>query len=111
MKPQQPIRVADILSNSDHWTKGVFARISDRTATPLDAIDVYDERAEQFSLAGAINKAYGRSTIKILPSLIKEQVREHLKEKFNHPFTIDEWNDQPDRTFEEVQSVIQALDL
>ena len=104
---KRPSRVAEVLVSPNHWTQGAFARSSH----PKAPDDVFDPRAEQFSLAGAINKVYGRAQIKTLPSLIKSQVRDYLKEHYGHSLTIEEWNDHPERTFEQVQQVIQALDL
>ena len=104
---RRPSRVADVLTSPTQWTKGAFAR----SLQPKPPIDVFDPKAEQFSLGGAINKVYGRSQIKTLPSLIKNQVREYLQEHYEHYRTIEEWNDHPDRTFEDIQQVIKALDL
>lgn len=104
---KKPSLVSEVLVSSNHWTKGAFARSSH----PKAPADVFDPKAEQFSLGGAINKVYGRSHIKALPSLIKTQVREYLQEHFEHYLSIEEWNDHPDRTFEDIQQVIQALDL
>ncbi len=100
-------KVAQILNSPERWTQGAFARSSIRKAPN----DVFDPRAEQFSLTGAINRVYLNGHVKVLPSLIKSQVREYLKEHYGHQFTIEEWNDQPNRSFEDIQSVIQALDL
>jgi hypothetical protein len=107
MQNKRITKVAQILNSPERWTQGAFARSSQ----PKAPNDVFDPRAEKFSLTGAINRVYLRGHVKVLPSLIKSQVRDYLKEHYGHQLTIEEWNDQPHRSFEDIQSVIQALDL
>lgn len=110
MKPQFAPRckVADILFSANHWNQGSFARSSKPGVIPKD---VFDPQADKFTLAGAIHRVYGRCATKVLPNLIKAQIKSVLKEHYNHIGTIDEWNDHPDRTFEEVSILIKELDI
>lgn len=103
------MKVSQILTDKSKWTQGAAARFS-------NGKDAYatDPKAVKFCLLGAISKSCGwregnsvgakfsrKLTVKICA-----KVEKHIKDS-----SIVHWNDNKERTFEDIQKVIKELDL
>lgn len=88
-------KVLEVL-NRDNWIKGDLARDEyDATVNPDDVT------ACKFCLFGAVERAYGY-----------EEVEPMYQRLYKHLGTaIGLWNDDPERTWEDVEKVIKELEI
>ena len=96
------MKVRELLTTEDKWTKDAFARRKDGKKT-----SVIDCEAVQWCLTGAIEKCYYRPEWENIVKIreITEKVVRFLR------MEIPDWNDKPERTFLEVRRVIEKLDI
>lgn len=96
------MKVHELLDGPEKWTKGANAREADGshcfTNSPL---------ATCFCLRGAILHCYGCGMQNKRRDAIDEKIFAHLG-KIQMDY---DWNDAPDRTFEEVRNLALELDI
>jgi hypothetical protein len=97
------VKVKDILSDPSKWTQGFFAR--DKLGQPCEPLD---ENAVQYCIVGALMRAYGRGQRYAAYARAMKAIAAIYGEA---PITIDDWNDAPDRTFDDVRRVLEAADV
>ena len=89
------MKVRELLSNATRWTKGTYAK------NHLGNNVLYtDEKACQWCLSGAIQKCYPNNY-----GTITKKVEAQIGSD------ILNWNDKPQRFFQEVQSLVEVLDI
>jgi hypothetical protein len=93
------MKMRELLSDESKWTKGTMARNESGIA-----ISTTNGEACCFCLWGAMVWCYGLDLSEY--SRVKKQIQVELGLD-----TIGQWNDQPERTFEEVQALVQKLDI
>lgn len=85
----------ELLDSPEKWCKGANALTSDGME-----VSACDPRACRWCLEGALRKCYGSFDLKI------QAVRDALNTHY-----VFEWNDAPERTFEEVRNALIAADV
>lgn len=93
------MKVKELLADESKWTQGVYARAANGRPT------LVDHNAVCWCLDGAIRHCY--------PAAYDDVV---LRQKLSAYFVplgtnIIRWNDDPARTFEEVQALVHELDI
>ena len=92
----------ELLDSPEKWCKGTFAKNSSG-----DHVEIYGEAACQWCVSGAIHKCYEDQPFTISVMLKKLQDRAGVRVgAFPGP-----WNDAPERTWEEVHSLLKELDI
>jgi hypothetical protein len=86
------MKISEILSSSDKWCQGYLAIDKDGAYVKPDS-----PQAVKWCLLGVFYKE--RADLKA-NAAIKERIRAAVGDK------LMEWNDDPDRTFEEVRSIV-----
>lgn len=93
------MKIKELLDSPEKWTKGYWAKTKeDENISPLD---IY---ASKWCLVGAVRFCYQN---------IEYNVLARIKEALNN-FSVGgltEWNDAPERTFEEVKALVNKLDI
>jgi len=87
------MKVQDLLSTPDRWTQGALAR-----SAGGDPVDPLSEDAVAWCLVGAIMRCYSHSQLEvevIVPSNLR----------------LNEWNDQRDRTWQDVIHLVKHLGI
>lgn len=91
------MKIKELLSDASRWTQHAFAR---------DTIgrNIYTNAEEAYSycLLGAAMKCYPPTT----PARILIKIKEEIECE-----SILDWNDAPERTFEEVKALVEKLDI
>lgn len=98
------MKIKELYSSPDKWTKDWFARDKNGDKVPLS-----DREATCFCLAGAIERCYPATALEV-----SYRIETYLKNKgeLNHNVrTYVQWNDVPSRTFEDVKTLVEALDV
>lgn len=97
------MKVKELLSSPEKWTQGTYARdaLGGRPVPPLD------EDAVCFCLIGAVRKCYPIISDQC-PVLAKITLELCTNLKMA---VITDWNDYPDRTFEQVKQLVDKLDI
>ncbi len=93
------MKIRDLYSDGSKWTKGAFARDKDGHALLEVCRRISD--AQCYCLVGAIRYCYLYEEAEI-----RTKIRKHL-----NIFYINEWNDEPLRTFAEVKALVEVLDI
>ena len=93
------MKVRELFTDASKWTQGPSAKQSD--GTPCSE---YSAEACSWCLAGAINKCYDD-----IPTAHKVNIKETLSQTLGMHF-ID-WNEEPNRTFEEVKALVEKADV
>ncbi len=93
------MKVRELLSSPDKWVKTKWA--ADLLKRPVDPCS---PDAVCFCLLGAIDFCYREGTD------VKDEVRNKIR-KYIGRASIMLWNDAPERTFEEVKSLVNQLDI
>lgn len=94
----------------EKWTKGAMARDVDGGVAAAVA-----ERAVCWCATGAILKTYGPGrlyTIRNYPAeTMRLRLQRHVFKKYERSKGLIEWNDAPERTFDEVLTAFKELDM
>ncbi len=94
------MKAHEILSSPDKWTQHTLARTADGTPTWVS-----DPSATCFCTFGALILCYTNGKDHM-------EKKKKLTDKIGIRFeTVGEWNDQPERTFEEVHALLKELDI
>lgn len=88
------MKIKELFTDSSRWTKGALARDINGEFTDID-------HGYSFCLSRAIYKCYPYDS-KLIIFKIKPKLKEPL---------IVNWNDAPERTFEEVKALVEELDI
>lgn len=96
------MKVKELLSSPERWTKGAERRDADGEPTLLEG-----EHVASRCLYGALYCAY-RATPERFEAELKIKV-EFIGMGVNK--TLYEWNDAPERTFEDVRQLVTELDI
>jgi hypothetical protein len=103
------MKLKDFFDTADKWTKNAYAR--DILGNEVDSDDPF---AVSWNISGAINFNYFQS----VPSELKtEKYKSELAHKMHMIIDIIgtpkvwEWESNPERTFEEIKSVIEKVDI
>ncbi len=91
------MKIKDLYTDESRWTKGAYARNGDGHAVLFSEHD----NAYCFCLVGAIYKCYPDQI-----NEIRKRIGTHLGIEL-----VYEWNDNPSRTFAEVKSLVEVLDI
>lgn len=98
------MKVKELLDRPERWTKGAIARRADGCMTSVE-----DRGAVCWCLWGAMVHCYG---FPIAFGEIIGKTAEHVPAKGEpHQSDVTLWNDQDDRTFEEVKALVDELDI
>lgn len=95
------MKVHKLLSSPDRWTQGVYARTAEGEECRIN-----DEKAVCWCIYGAINKCYSVPGDR---EKAYERVRLALPEGEGGLVSI--FNDAPERTYEEVYTLVKELDV
>ena len=87
----------ELFTDESRWTQGTPAR--DEKG---NAVSPNDPLAVKFCLAGGIQRCYTYEE----GSHVRRQLRQQL-----HWQSIIQWNDAPERTFEDIQRLVNELDI
>jgi hypothetical protein len=101
---EDAMKVKELLDSPERWTKGFQAR--NALGRPAMA---NSKQAMCWCLGGAINRCY--PTIehrRVVLDRIFETVPEIV---VLHNDSLAEWNDAPERTFEDVRALVEELDI
>ncbi len=91
--------LSELLTDESKWTKGVNAR--DSSGNPISCLS---DKATCFCLVGATFKCNGdESPDKVYK--VMDKISDEIK------FSISEWNDAPERTFQEVKDLVVKLGI
>jgi hypothetical protein len=104
----------EILSNKDKWIKGCNAR--DKNGK---VVAITDPDATCWCVVGAIFKSYEDNSSLPYKNNVWINILDRIEDKsldqsnkFNHMHRrLMTWNDAPERTYEEVYSVLKELDI
>lgn len=98
------MKAHEVINSPDKWTQGTYART-------IEGIEVYtrDQNAVCFCAIGAITKAYATANNERFNAFKKLQAK--LVEELGEDIDIPEWNDDPERTWEEVYNKLKELDI
>jgi hypothetical protein len=91
------MKAYELLSDPSKWTKGVIARNSNG-----ERVAGYDPSATCFCLYGAIKRCY--------PGYAAEETFSRIQECVPDRDAIG-WNDAPERTYDEVITLLKELDI
>lgn len=104
------MKAHELLSDASRWTTGVFARdVQGYRAVWWDHANAWS-----FCLRGALRSAYGFDPGKLVnPAYDKAEERVLVALGFPADATcaLNQWNDAPKRTFDEVRSLLLRLDV
>lgn len=94
------MKVKDLLTGPDKWTKGNFA-------CDLDGhrANILTPAAHRFCLIGAVYQCYG---LKEAP-LVRERIMDRLGKQTAGG--VVGWNDDEARTFDDVRRLVEELDI
>jgi hypothetical protein len=95
------MKLKKLFDHQSKWTQGASARNkSGKGVSP------FSRAAKQFCLLGAVNKCYPGTTH------IWAEIANYVAHKYNiDPLAVIAWNDNPKRTFKEIQDVVNTLDI
>jgi hypothetical protein len=100
------MKASDILTDQSKWTQGAFARDEHGEMRRPD-----DDRASRWCILGALRRAYGDTDAlghaiwaisQVIPSLDGDSIS---------GYDVAAWNDEPERTFDEVRKFIELADV
>jgi hypothetical protein len=95
------MKVYKLLADEARWTRDKLSRNIDG-----DGVWPLEEEAVSWCVAGAIMKCYPHDTI----GETIERLHQYLKTNLNYDL-VSFWNDAPERTHDEVISVLRELDI
>ena len=95
------MKVYELLSDASKWTQGTFARDKDGN----DA-DWSSPSATCWCLKGEVNNCYRDSSEYAIHDKIRTDIGGSA-----WSISIPEWNDDPNRTYEDVVAVCKKLDI
>lgn len=102
------MKIRELLTDESKWTKGKSAR--NQYGLPISA---KHSKACRWCLSGAVEKAY-ENYVDILRVESKISSNLHAKQRLSggpRSYSIEDWNDRPNRTFEEVKALVEELDI
>jgi len=94
------MKIHKFLNNPKKWTHGSLAR--DHRGYGTLPIGRY---AKSWCLAGIMIKCYGGSSDKY------NEVKNKLQQELGRSMSITLWNDDPNRTFQDVKNLVTRLDI
>ena len=92
------MKLKELFTDESRWTQGVAAR--DREG---NIVSPNDPLAVKFCPDGGIRRCY--------PYEEWSHVRIQLQHRLHYGQSITEWNDAPERTFEDIQRLVNELDI
>lgn len=93
------MKVRELLTGPEKWTKGADARSESGYSVEPDS-----KAACRWCLYGAINAAYPRTDDAI-------RALKLVNAKLGESRGICNWNDAPERTFDDVRKLVEELDI
>lgn len=96
------MKVKELLSSKEKWTQGAYARTADGQDCHHN-----DERAVAWDLTGAIWRCYTHWETKE-SGVVFQKVVDKVGDAQG---SILSWHDAPERTYEEVKQLVDALDI
>jgi hypothetical protein len=93
------MKAKDLLSDSSRWTRGASAR--DGRGKQCG---IYSPDAVRYCILGALLAAYDGWQLAAAVDAVREAIGD------NGQLSIEAWNDNYDRTFDEVRRVIELAD-
>jgi hypothetical protein len=97
------MKVKELLSDASKWTNGTFARNANDVPTWEHGKD-----ACKWCLLGAIAFCYPNSTYHFR---ILNKVRDIISRDYNGLINIGIFNDDSNRTFEQIRSILEEADV
>lgn len=92
------MKLSSLFTDASKWTQGGYAKNAEGTI-----VDPLDETAQCFCIAGGVM----RSQHPTQWNMVILKITNHLKIEYKD---IAKWNDDPARTFEDVQKAIQFVE-
>ena len=92
------MKVGKLLSDKSKWCKKKLAATKDG-----ESCLIFDEFATQWCLEGAIIKCY------VMDFETQRKINERIRNKIGND--IPNWNDAPERTFEDVKKLVKKLNI
>jgi len=97
--------IQELLSSPECWTKGALARTREgRVADPQS------DDAAAWCLLGALMKCYPETVVECLVEPIADHLGIMLADS-NRRFPLTQWNDHPDRTWDDVMHLVRHLGI
>jgi hypothetical protein len=100
------VKVRELLTDESKWTQWAFAR--DEKKLPIYSSQLFTMPCTSYCLWGAIKVCYGTQPGG-LDSDLSLRVRKRVQGKVEMP--IEDWNDDENRTFEQVKALVEELDI
>jgi hypothetical protein len=100
------MKAKDILTDQSCWTQGAMARNRRGDLTGAEYVS-----AVSWCLMGALIRAYGRVKGLDRAMDVRRAIRGICKSFYATYGSIESWNDEPGRTFDEVRQVIEKADV
>lgn len=95
------MKIHELLDSPEKWTQGTYARDSSGCSAPIHC-----PRAVSWYLMGAAHRCYPE--VKVLE--VKVRLRDELRRRTGDG-TVVNWNDDENRTFDEVRNLLLKLDV
>lgn len=99
------MKVKELLSDKSKWIKNVFAKNKEG-----DEVNYHDPTAYSFCLAGAVRRCYSETEEVFHDISLQISIKTH-QDITQWNWSIVQWNDDPERTFEEVKELVEELDI
>ncbi len=99
------MKIKELFSGPDRWIQKSYARDINNNITTWNATN-----AHSFCLIGAVCHCYTLDT-NIRSEIYKKLRAELYPEMPAEQISIAEWNDAPERTFEDVKKLVNDLDI
>lgn len=98
------MKVHELLDSSEKWAKGYYAYDSEGKE-----VGEFHAHACQWCLAGAVYRCYYDRDHPWMENSDIQQVYQKIQQRIGQ--VIHLWNDAPERTYEEVYSLVKELDI
>lgn len=92
-----------LFSDSSKWTQGSLVIDSNG----IELLSILDKRAAAWCFSGGLCYCYQDTDY----TKIRRKIQEYLKAKYSFYGQFWVWNDDPARTFEDIQRLCQELDI
>jgi hypothetical protein len=96
------MKAYELLSGPEKWTKGRLA--ADRDG---DSCGPLSDRATCWCISGALIRCYGKQCSAVMSVNAALRNRRMMKDTD----VVPDWNDAPERTYEEVVGLLRELDI
>lgn len=94
------MKVKELLTDESKWTKGEFARTAEGMC--CGSLSSF---AVRWCLDGAVDHCYRGNGDGVIYSEVREKVKKEIGG------SVWDWNDNKERTFEDVKALIEKLDI